>query len=218
VRSTGTEWKANLENMLKALENIKQLPVVEPGVYLHMGCGPQVLDGFINIDKYQEGEGILQVDMAHPPFQADLVSGIYSSHSLEHLPFREAKLALRNWNKVLKPGGKLYLAIPDLEEIMRILLDTTVPSHIKWNWYVYTLFGYQVDPDKYANNPELNLPSDSGQYHTCGFTKETIQQYLVESGYAIEDIYNYDGWSTPSIFVVASKVEASALGGIKGAV
>ena len=205
MRSTSPEWKANTQRMLKTLETIKQLPVVEPGVYLHLGCGPQILDGFINIDKYQEGEGILQADMAHPPFTSNVATAIYSSHALEHLSFRSARLALKNWAKVLKEGGRLYLAIPDLEEIMRVMLDPAVSLHQKWNWYVYTLFGYQVDPDQYANDPSLDLPNDPVQYHTCGFTKETIRLFLVDSGFVVDDIYNYDGWSTPSMFVEAHK-------------
>lgn len=214
MQSTSVEWKMNLEKMLGTLEKIKQLPVVEPGVYLHMGCGPQVLEGFVNIDKYQKGEGILQVDMAHPPFTANTATAIYSSHSLEHLPFREARLALKNWGKVLKANGKLYLAIPDLEEIMRIMLDPAVGLHHKWNWYVYTLFGYQVDPSKYAEDPSLDLPSDPGQYHTCGFSKETIRHFLVDSGFVVDEIYNYDGWSTPSMFVEAHKAPRSIEGAV----
>lgn len=36
---------------------------------------------------------------------------VYSSHCLEHL--RDIELSLRNWIRVLKPGGFLYVAVPD---------------------------------------------------------------------------------------------------------
>lgn len=205
MRSTGPEWKTNLNRMLETLENIKKLPVTDPGVYLHLGCGPQVLEGFINIDKYQKHPDVLQVDMANPPLPKNIAKGIYSSHALEHLNYRTAVLALQNWNRLLQPEGKLYLAIPDLEEIMLILLDKEVSWDAKWSWYVYTLFGYQVDPDKYARSLELDLPDDPGQHHRCGFTKETIRRFLESAGFGVDIIYNYDGWGTPSIWVEAHK-------------
>lgn len=48
---------------------------------------------------------------------------VYSSHLLEHLP--DVELALRNWSRVLKPGGFLLLYLPhrDLYE-----KKTTLPS------------------------------------------------------------------------------------------
>lgn len=208
MNSRTGEWAENLQRMLATLETIKQLPTSEPGVYLHLGCGPQILEGFINIDKYQEGEGILQADMESPPFTANTATAVYSSHALEHLPFRRALLALKNWANILKMGGKLYLAIPDLEEIMKIMVDPNVSWELKWEWYVYTLFGYQIDPDKYGGGYlGLDAPLDHGQFHTCGFTKETITRFLTGFGYEIDELYNYDGWSTPSMFVEAHKAK-----------
>jgi predicted SAM-dependent methyltransferase len=36
---------------------------------------------------------------------------VYSSHSLEHM--RDLRVAIRNWCRVLKPGGILYIVVPD---------------------------------------------------------------------------------------------------------
>lgn len=205
MRSTSGEWRDNLNKMLETLETIKALPVLSPGVYLHLGCGPQIFEGFLNIDKYAENEAVVKADMVKPPLAPNTARGIYSSHALEHLNFRQAILALKNWYEVLMPGGDLYLAIPDLEEIMHILLDPNVSWDQKWGWYVYTLFGYQVDPGKYAGDLRLDLPDEPGQHHRCGFTKETITRFLEDTGFKIKTIYNYDGWQTPSIWVHAVK-------------
>ena len=203
--SNGNEWNENLKKMVATLAEIKKLPEKEPGVYLHLGCGPQIFEGFINVDKYQKDENILQADMVRPPLPANTAKAIYSSHALEHLNYRQAILALRNWFVLLQPGGKLYLAIPDLEEIMTILLDKNVSWDRKWGWYVYTLFGYQVDPSKYSGSLELDLPDEPGQHHRCGFTKETITRFLQGAGFEIKEIYNYNGWETPSIWMEAIK-------------
>jgi SAM-dependent methyltransferase len=36
---------------------------------------------------------------------------VYSSHCLEHMP--DVPLAIRHWARVLKPGGILYITVPD---------------------------------------------------------------------------------------------------------
>lgn len=185
-----------LDQMLERLEYIKTLG----GKKLHMGCGPQILDGFMNVDKYQLGEGIIKADMKDPV--AMDVDVIYSSHSLEHLPIRHAKAALVNWHRMLNHRGRLFLAVPDLEEIFRCLLDKNINIETRMKWYQYTLFGYQANTDLVDSS---DLEPDPGQFHQCGFTHETISYVLNKIGYDIDSIFKYNGWGTPSLWVEASK-------------
>lgn len=50
----------------------------------------------------------------HIPLNDNSVDVIYSSHMLEHLDQKEAILFLNEAKRVLKPGGVIRLAIPDL--------------------------------------------------------------------------------------------------------
>jgi len=147
----------------------------------------------------------MQIDMYKTPFAPNSIEAIYSSHSLEHLSFRKAQLALIHWAQILKPGGKLYLAVPDLKEICRIMISDEVDEEQKWNWYVWTLFGYQTDCQTPDSNRSLNLPDDPGQYHTCGFTPKSLKSFLNKAELAVDKMYEYDGWRTPSIWTVATK-------------
>ena len=54
---------------------------------------------------------------------------VYSSHLLEHLP--DVNLSLRNWWRVLKPGGYLILFLPhrDLYEKKKTLPSRFNPDH-----------------------------------------------------------------------------------------
>ena len=110
-------------------------------IYLNLGCGARILDGFVNVDKYYEAPEVTNYDIFEIPYQNN-VSLIFCSHVLEHLPIRHAKMALVNWYSSLKKGGKLFLSIPDLEVIIRFILDPTVESKTK-EWLMYTLFGFQ---------------------------------------------------------------------------
>lgn len=192
----------NREKYCLTIEQIKNLPK-EGEKYIHLGCGQLILDNWINIDKYVEKEKIVKMDIYDLSFPQNSVDGIYSSHSLEHLPIRHARKALKNWYNTLKPGGVLFLAIPDLEETMLCLLNKNISFADRYFWFLHVLFGYQTDSSN--RNPTLDAPLDLGQFHTCGFTEELITFFLKEDGYKIEEIYKYEGWGTPSIFIKATK-------------
>lgn len=48
------------------------------------------------------------------PFPNESVDNIYCSHTLEHLSFQDADLVLKNFMKVLKPGGGVRIVVPNL--------------------------------------------------------------------------------------------------------
>lgn len=87
---------------------------------LHIGCGSKYLEGYDHVDirPYPHVKYITQAD--HLSMIADeSVEEIYACHILEHFP-REAMRdgrVLREWNRVLVPGGILRIAVPDFEAI-----------------------------------------------------------------------------------------------------
>ena len=196
------EMIANRVRYTQFLEKLKDLPK-DNEAFLHLGCGNKILEKWVNIDKYSKNEKVVKKDIAFLDCPENFADGIYSSHSLEHLPIRHARQALKNWYKILKPGASLYLAIPDLEETIKCLLNKNVSFGSRYFWFMHVLFGYQVDEQNLQ--PTLDSPVDYGQFHTCGFTEELIVYYLREDGYKIEELYKYDGWNTPSIFIKATK-------------
>jgi predicted SAM-dependent methyltransferase len=54
------------------------------------------------------------------PFSDGAVDCIYSSHTLEHLFQEDAAVLLRDAYRALKPGGRLRVAVPDLEYAVRL--------------------------------------------------------------------------------------------------
>lgn len=84
--------------------------------YLHgrgidIGCGKDVLKlpiGYVQDWDRKHGDAKHMVG-AH----TDSYDFVYSSHCLEHLT--DTRLALFNWTRILKPGGWLYLVVPDYE-------------------------------------------------------------------------------------------------------
>ena len=91
-------------------------------IKLHIGCGTQYKDGWINIDNNSDNNISkldMNLDLRNPlPFKDNSVDYIYNEHFLEHLSVQEGLRALMDFRRVLKPGGVLRIAMPDLAEIM----------------------------------------------------------------------------------------------------
>jgi len=79
------------------------------GSGIDIGCGPDPLvvsNGSVRPWDLKDGDAQLMAGV--PDGQLDFV---YSSHCLEHM--RDVRETLVNWLRILKPGGHLYVVVPD---------------------------------------------------------------------------------------------------------
>ena len=86
-------------------------------VKLHLGCGKKKIHGYINIDAQKKNDPDVVANVLDLPFEADSVDVIYACHILEHFSKKESLHALEYWHTLLKPGGILRLAVPDLGKV-----------------------------------------------------------------------------------------------------
>ena len=96
----------------------------EGDVKLHLGCGPKHIEGFVHVDAldYPHVDHVGRVDDL--TFIEDgTVTLIYASHVLEHFGRHEYQDVLREWYRVLKPGGVLRLGVPDFGACARLYAD-----------------------------------------------------------------------------------------------
>ena len=91
---------------------------------LHLGCGAKYLPGFFHIDalKYPhiDHQGFVENLSFFPDNGVEL---IYASHVLEHFGRHEVDPVLREWHRVLQPGGVLRLAVPDFGACARLYVE-----------------------------------------------------------------------------------------------
>lgn len=105
---------------LLAKRRVKKLLDEHKVVKLNLGCGTDYKKGWINIDNnsdnnIKEGQLDLNWDLRYPlPFEDNSVDFIFHEHFIEHLTIEEGQKSIKDCMRVLKPGGVLRMATPDL--------------------------------------------------------------------------------------------------------
>lgn len=92
-------------------------------VQLYLGSGKRHIPGFVHVDLDDYPHLDYRHDIADlPMFSDNSVDLIYTSHSFEYFDRQEGERVLKEWYRVLKPGGILRIAVPDFEAIVRVYL------------------------------------------------------------------------------------------------
>ena len=85
---------------------------------LNIGCGNWRPEGYTTYDMYDYTADV-QGDARKLPYPDNSIEEILASHLLEHFHFRESFDVLSEWKRVLIPGGKLILEVPNFQEACR---------------------------------------------------------------------------------------------------
>ena len=107
---------------------------------LHLGCGKRYLDGYIHVDiaDFEHIDYKIPVDDLSI-FKSGEVDEIYASHVLEYFDRSYVITVLKEWKRVLKPGGILRLAVPNFLKLVEVyksskdLSSIIGPLYGKWD-------------------------------------------------------------------------------------
>lgn len=88
---------------------------------LMLGGRTQRIPGFLNVDLF-EGENVdINADISKLPMVGDkTVLEIYASHCLEHFSHTKTIDVLKEWHRVLQPGGAAYISVPDFDAMVKL--------------------------------------------------------------------------------------------------
>jgi predicted SAM-dependent methyltransferase len=108
---------------LRSKRRIKQLLQNKKQLKFNIGCGTDYKEGWINIDNNSDNN-ITKLDInwdlrKELPVDDNSVDFIFNEHFFEHLTPDEARQAINNLMRKLKPGGIMRVAMPDLEFIVK---------------------------------------------------------------------------------------------------
>jgi predicted SAM-dependent methyltransferase len=90
-------------------------------IMLHLGCGKRCLPGFVHVDLAD----FPHIDYRRSIDRLDFLEDgcaeiIYTSHTLEYFDRVEARRVVGEWCRVLCPGGRLRLAVPDFAALAEV--------------------------------------------------------------------------------------------------
>jgi predicted SAM-dependent methyltransferase/GT2 family glycosyltransferase len=104
------------------------------GLRLHLGCGTNVMPGWVNLD-IEARPGVTQHDLTKPlPFPSGTADFVYCEHFIEHITFEQGLMLMRDVKRVLKPNGVFRLSTPDLLFLIKQYLtrNLTEWENVKW--------------------------------------------------------------------------------------
>lgn len=76
-------------------------------------------------------------------FEDDSIEEVYASHVLEHIPQSKVVGTLEGLHRVLQPGGRLLVSVPDLDVLCRSILDPELTADQKFH-VMRMIYGGQV--------------------------------------------------------------------------
>jgi SAM-dependent methyltransferase len=151
---------------------------------LEIGPGARPLQGFESLDVVGRRHVDYVCDIEQGlPFGAGTFDLVYSSHVLEHVPWFASARVVNDWFRVLKPGGRLEVWVPDGEMIARVLLTAArTGSFIEDDgWRVRNEPG---SPDLWANG-RLFYGANPGypSWHKAVFTEGWLTELFAGAGF-----------------------------------
>jgi len=152
--------------------------VVGTALKLNLGCGDYPLTGFVNVDATAI-RGVDAVISVPPlPWPDKSADEIYCGHFLEHLSFAQAGELLSECFRVLQPGGKIGVVVPDFHEVARrYLMEADAP--FEWQYHVHDL----TDLDEL--NHFILFSTCQPSHHLWAYDLSTLGRALERVGFEV---------------------------------
>lgn len=141
---------------------------------LEIGSGPSRRNGWITLDLCRKCDVYWDLSRGIP-FPDNSFSLIYSSHVLEHFPYKDLKVLLNEIYRVLKPGGVMSTCVPDAS----IYIDMYNKKRIDSELYL------EYKPAYISERPmdALNYLFYMAGQHKHMFDIDNMLYYLSEAGF-----------------------------------
>lgn len=177
------------------------------GRRLEIGPGTRRIEGFetLNIEGGKDVDYVLDATR-RLPFRDNSFELIYASHVLEHVPWYQTDNVLREWIRILVPGGQIEIWVPDAFLICRTLVEVELGGDgeiERDGWY---RFNEEKDPYKWTSGRIFSYGDGTGNpsspnWHRALFTPLSLEACLVRAGLSNvrrlrhEEVRGYDhGW------------------------
>tara|TARA_R110000765_G_scaffold211949_1_gene317013 strand:+ start:170 stop:700 length:531 start_codon:yes stop_codon:yes gene_type:complete len=147
---------------------------------LNLGCYDRKINGFVNVDiredvKPDVTDNVFELNK----FEKNSADLIYACHVLEHADYKESEIAMKRWCDVLKKGGTLRLAVPDME------------AHFAHYYYHRDL--------RLLHSTFWGSQRHEYDYHKNGWDFKKLEEDLKAAGFSV--VKKYDWRNTEHFYV-----------------
>lgn len=103
---------------------------------LQIGAGPSFTEGWLvtDIEPPRLQVGYLDATKRYP-FPSARFDYVHSEHMIEHVPWAGGLAMLKECRRILKPGGTIRIATPDLKVLLDLYYNPESPDadrYVKW--------------------------------------------------------------------------------------
>jgi predicted SAM-dependent methyltransferase len=189
---------------------MKQTNRTQAEYKVNLGCGAQVVDGWVNVDyaigarlsriplfaapnrrigffNVKWDEHILIHDLRKPlPFKSNSVYVVYSFHTLEHFDREDGRRLLSECYRVLRTGGLARIVVPDLRHIVSCYIDGNIPA----DKFCEELRVYQRHIGKTPIHRFIS--SQIAFPHKCMYDQAALLSVMTEIGFQAEVKTQFD--------------------------
>lgn len=164
---------------------VKRILTTTDMISLHIGCGTQYKEGWLNIDNNSD-RNIQNLDINYNlangiPFPDSSVDYIYHEHFIEHLSLNEGLGFLKECHRVLKKGATMRIACPDLDQLIQHYNANTWQQQ---DWVTK----YQCEWIKTRCQMINTCMNQEPWGHKYVYNREELKLRLTQSGFRESDI------------------------------
>lgn len=156
----------------------------------NLGCGTHIYKGFLNVgfwhqliegNVYKDLNGtedtfMLNLDLRRGiPAHDNSLDLVYHSHMFEHLSYEEGIAFTRECFRVLTPGGRMRVLVPDLE--------LWINAYASRNRFFFEEYRKVLDQEIYVTNASIFMGMLHNHGHKCGYDYESLKWVFEHIGF-----------------------------------
>lgn len=128
------------------MSQIQEYIDTHPVAKLQIGCGGNILKGWLNTDGQMDGwfhPESVKLDASQLfPIPDSTFDFVYSEHMIEHIPFWQGQQMLQECFRIMKPGAYIRISCPDFQFLVDLYtnpteLSTAYTEHESPEWAPY---------------------------------------------------------------------------------
>ena len=153
------------------------MEALKEALKLNLGARDRPIPGFKSVDcEAHPGVDFVRDASDLSIFEDGSVVEIYASHILEHFPHTNTLAVLKEWHRVLEPGGILYVAVPDFKKVLEQYEEYGLTD-----WHINWIFGDQEYKTAF-HYTAFDFKRLSDLLHDAGFSESSQVEFFPIEG------------------------------------